>query len=53
MNSIQKDITTEDIQQIDGMKNLPVDEVQKILESVKEFSMILQLIPSADKCIQK
>ena len=53
MNSIQKDITAEDILQIDGMHNIPADDLQKILESVIEFTTILQLIPSADKVIQK
>lgn len=53
MDSTHNNITKEDILQIPGMENLPEEELKSIVESVKEFALILQLIPSTGNAIQK
>ena len=53
MHTLKQDITIEEIRHISGMENLTDEDLLTVINSIKEFSLILQLIPSIDKVIKK
>ena len=45
---MKSNVTIEDIRKINGMENLTNEELQKIIESIREFTLLLKMIPSVD-----